>query len=264
MARKPRSTGGIQRATRTRRRYAAGAPLDAFANETIQLFVRAMVRGGYSAAALESAVKAAVESSPPSVRPTGSGGRPDFDDAAHILTLWSRDPDYLSPSGSLRPVPVRGPAPSIEALAEKVSPPLTFEEAWTQLSRTSTLQQVGELYVPRREALIHLGDPQQLSSHNLRVLNCALHTLEHNFMNGLSEPWYERSVQQAVFPVDAVAGYLESSIQRSMAFLKAEDAIASRIAESASPTQPRCRLNLNLFYTLRDAEACDRQDKDRS
>lgn len=256
MARKCRPSD-VTRRTSTRRGRTSVAPLDAFATETIRLFVRAMVRGGYSGAELVEAVKAEVDSNPPSVRPTGSGGRADFDDAAHTLTLWSRDPDYLSANGSLRPISARGPAPSIEALVAKLSPRISFDAVWTQLSRTSTLQQVGDLYVPCREAIIHLADPQQLSSHNLRVLNSALHTLEHNFTKGLSEPWYERSAQQAAFPVDAVAPYLKDSIERGMEFLKAEDTIALRIADSASPIQPRCRLTVNLFYTVRDAEDDD-------
>ena len=232
--------------------------------ETARLFVRAMIRGGYSGADLVAAVKAEVAANPPHVRPTGKGGRPDFDDTAHILTLWSRDPDYLEPNGSLRPIPARGPAPSIEALVAKITPPLNFDEAWAQLESTSTLQQVGTLYAPRREAVIYLADPQHLSSHNLRVLNSALHTLEHNFTSGLSEPWYERSAQQTSFPISAVSAYLEESIGRGMEFLKAEDAITLRMSRVAPRTEPRCRLSVNLFYTVLDAEPSETPDKDGS
>jgi hypothetical protein len=264
MARKLKRSGVAGRKSGTGRRRSEGVSLDAFATETLRLFVRAMVRGGYSGAELVSAIKAEVDANPPSVRPAGRGGRPDSDDAAHILTLWSRDPDYLTPNGSLRPIPALGPPPSIEALLARVSPRLTFDEVWTQLNRTSTLQQIGDLYVPSREAVIYLADPRQLSSHNLRVLNAALHTLEHNFTNGLSEPWYERSAQQAAFPVDAVTGYLEGSIGRAMEFLKAEDSIAERIAARAPSPQPRCRLSINLFYTVLDEEEGDAEREERS
>jgi hypothetical protein len=257
-SRRPNVTG------RRKSLRSSGARLDRFANETLRLFVRAMIRGGYSGTDLVKAVKSEVAANPPDVHPTGRGSRLDFDDAAHVLTLWSRDPDYIEPNGSLRPIRARGPAPSVEALVTKITPPLTFEEAWSQLERTSTLQQIGELFVPRREAIIHLADPQQLSSHNLRVLNSALHTLEHNFTRGLEEPWYERSAQQAAFPVSAVTSYLEDSIQRGMEFLKAEDAVTLRLSHDAPPTEPRCRVSVNLFYTVLDAQGDDEHDQDGS
>jgi hypothetical protein len=49
-----------------------------------------------------------------------------------------------------------------------------------------------------------------------------------------------------------------------MEFLKAEDAITLRISNSTTAAQPRCRLSVNLFYTVLDVEDGDKQNRDCS
>jgi hypothetical protein len=243
---------GAARAESYRSRRAFPAALDAFARQTVELFARIMIRAGYSRAAIARAVKTAAVSIPQSVRATARGSRADLADAGHILTLWAQDPDYLLPNGTLRPIPARGPAPSIEALVARVTPRLTFQEGWSQLDRTSTLRRVGTRYVPRDEAIIYLGDRQLLAANTLRVLNACLQNLEHNAERGASEPWYLRSAQHADFPLAAVNGYLDESIQRGMQFLKAEDGVMLRVAKTAPSTRQRRRVSVNLFYAVLD------------
>ena len=234
---------------------AARRSLDTFAQETIDLFTRVMIRAGYLPTTVAKGVQAAAARVPKTVRPDTQGSRPDLADAGHILTLWAQDPDYLLPNGALRAIPARGPAPSIEALVSRVSPRLTFAEGWSQLARTSTLQAVGKRYVPRDEAIIYLGDRQLLAANTLRFLNACLQNLEHNLQKGASEPWYLRSAQHADFPSDAVEGYLQESIQRGMQFLRAEDTVMLRVAKTRPRTPERRRVSVNLFYTVLDADA---------
>ena len=234
---------------------AAQASPDNFAQETIDLFTRVMIRAGYLPSTVAKGVQAAAARVPKTVRPDTRGSRPDLADAGHILTLWAQDPDYLLPNGALRAIPARGPAPSIEALVARASPRLTFAEGWSQLARTSTLQAIGKRYVPRDEAIIYLGDRQLLAANTLRFLNACLQNLEHNLQKGVSEPWYLRSAQHADFPSDAVDGYLQESIQRGMQFLRAEDTVMLRIGKATARTQERRRVSVNLFYTVLDADA---------
>lgn len=229
--------------------------LDTFAQETVDLFTRVMIRAGYLPSTVAKGVQSAAARVPKTVRPDTQGSRLDLADAGHILTLWAQDPDYLLPSGALRPIPARGPAPSIEALVARVSPRLTFAEGWSQLERTSTLQAVGKRYVPRDEAIIYLGDRELLAANTLRFLHACLRNLDHNLQKGASEPWYLRSAQHADFPTRAVNGYLQESIQRGMQFLRSEDTVMLRAAKAAAPSKERRRVSVNLFYTVLDADA---------
>jgi len=230
---------------------------EAFATQTIELFTRIMIRAGCSSSTIEKAVKNSGRLFAQTVRSTAKRSRVELNDPGHILTLWSQDPDYLSADGALRPVPARGVAPSIEALVERVTPPLTFAEAWEQLERTRTLQQVGELYVPREEAIIYLRDPELLAANTLRFLNVCLQNLEHNVERGSSEPWYLRSAQHADFPLDCVSEYLDASIKRGMEFLKAEDVVMLRVANDRAEVSQRRRVSVNLFYSVVDAGTSD-------
>jgi hypothetical protein len=247
-----RSASRVGRPVTLRR---ARASFDSFAGQTVELFTRVMIRAGYSRAALATAVKTTAASIPRTVRPAAQGSRPDFADAGHILTLWAQDPDYLLPDGALRPIPARGGSPSIEALVARVRPRLTFKEGWAQLNRTSTLRSVGRRYVPQDEAIIYLRDRRLLAANTLRFLHTCLQNLEHNFEQGTTEPWYLRTAQHTDFPLIAVEGYLDESIERGMQFLKAEDAVMLRVAKGAPPGQERRRVSVNLFYSVLNADA---------
>jgi hypothetical protein len=213
-----------------------------------------MIRAGCSPTQIAATVTTAARSIPRKARANAKTSRPDFNDAGHILTLWSKDPEYLLPNGALRPIPARGPTPSIEALVARATPTLTFEEVWRQLDRTRTLDEVGELYVPVREALIYLSDPNLLAANTLRFLNVCLQNLDHNLERGSAEPWYLRSAQHADFPLDVVEEYLKASIERGMVFLRAEDDVMLRTASSAPATPHRGRVSVNLFYSVLDTE----------
>ena len=236
---------------------AADTPFDVFARQTVELFTRVMIRAGCSPAQIADTVRTASRSIPRKARVDAKASRPDFNDAGHILTLWSKDPDYLLPDGALRPIPARGPAPSIEALVARATPTLTFEEVWRQLDRTRTLEQVGEQYVPVREALIYLNDPNLLAANTLRFLNVCLQNLDHNMERGSSEPWYLRSAQHADFPLEVVDSYLKASIERGMVFLRAEDDVMLRTASSVPETPHRRRVSVNLFYSVLDTEGVE-------
>ena len=254
---RPRKRTAAPKGSTSRTPAASGAPFDVFARQTIELFTRVMIRAGCSPSAIAMAVRTTARSIPRTVRSAAKASRPDFNDAGHILTLWSKDPDYLSANGALRPIPARGPAPSIEALVARASPTLTFEEAWAQLERTRTLEHVGGLYVPVREAIIYLSDPNLLAANTLRFLNVCLQNLEHNMVRGSSEPWYLRSAQHADFPLDLAEEYLKASVERGMVFLRAEDDVMLRIADGVPQTQHRGRVSVNLFYSVLDADSAD-------
>jgi hypothetical protein len=228
-----------------------GLPLDKLAIETGQHCLWTIVRAGYSKSALAAAIQGWLADVPPSVRPQGTGGRIDSDDIAHVFTLWNRDPDYLFANGLPRPIPLRGPAPSIEALYARVRPQVTFEEAHDSFLRTNALDRVGDLYVPNRDALIYFGDPQLASAHALRMLHLAALNSEHNANpDRQGQPWYERIADSPHFPVADVDVFMGGSIKRAMEFLKGEDTVMERHANNAEPGMPVGRVSVSLFYAF--------------
>ena len=49
-------------------------------------------------------------------------------DAAHLLTLWFRDREFLNTGGTPRPLPLRGRGPSLDRLIRRVNPALPVTE----------------------------------------------------------------------------------------------------------------------------------------
>jgi hypothetical protein len=99
---------------------------------------------------------------PPRVGGGRLGSGCSADEAAHVITLWYMDSEYLGAHS--RPVPLRlhGPAPSIEALIKRVNPRLSIAGVLDYLNAAKTLKKEGR----RRSAVndfssqdcqLHLG-----------------------------------------------------------------------------------------------------------
>ena len=145
-------------------------------------------------------------------------------DAAHLLTLWFRDREFLNTGGTPRPLPLRGRGPSLDRLIRRVNPALPVTEVTRYLVRAGAVRRVRQGYVPVRHALSlrRLYGPQRARA--LRPLVSILRTLEHN-MKPMSEAegWFEWIAENPSVPVRALQK-LDAKLDRyGMNLLRAFD-----------------------------------------
>lgn len=79
----------------------------------------------------------------------------DLDALGHVVYLWQRRPNYLDHDGQPKPIPARGPAPSIEALFRETKRAKYFELGLTHLIKVRRIRQLpNRRYVPCSEVTI--------------------------------------------------------------------------------------------------------------
>src|SRR5579871_2153116 len=124
-----RTSSSPNRKIRTSPLRGIGRPLDAIAAEVIELCAWTVAQCGYSPTASLRQWRETCKKIPRTVIRKGLGVDPRYDVAIHLLTLWSENPDCLLPDGEFRPLPERGPAPSIESLVHALGGEVTIEHA---------------------------------------------------------------------------------------------------------------------------------------
>jgi hypothetical protein len=166
----------------------------------------------------------------------------DIDLTAHVLTLWSQEREYLLPDGQMRPLRASGPAPSIEALVDKVGGGLSTKSALTNLLSTGSLRRCGQMYVPRDTWVAHPSSSPSQQAHHMRVFVEFLRTLDHNTRaRSMDERWFQYAADNAAVPVSQMAILKRYLRATGHAFLRDKDALMYRMArrrKSGEPTRP--------------------------
>ena len=80
-----------------------GIPLDPVGREALELLARVFARCGFAPAATAQAFVEISERLPAALGRHGTGSSTQSDDAAHVLTLWFTEPEYLL-EGEPRPI----------------------------------------------------------------------------------------------------------------------------------------------------------------
>lgn len=226
-------------------------PLDAMGGDTVDRFAGTMKRAGYSNKDLITRFGRAVARAP---RPRTSGDtqtRNEFHDTSHVLTLWESDPDCVDENGQPIALPIRGPAPSVQALVERARPNLPLEEALDLFLRTHTLRKVGRKLIPTDESIIHTPESRTLSTHHVIVLNQLLRNFEFNSqVRRLTPRWTQRVVECPDFPLDELPMLIAEFAKRANRFLKSYDHSMARTARKARPATKRARTAINLFLSV--------------
>src|SRR5437588_12637455 len=96
-----------RRTSRPRLPRGRAPTLDALAVEAVTRFVRLLVRCGYAPKDIGKEVLKACRAVPKSWPQQTKTTVPEVESAAHTLTLWFSDPEYLDSSGNPRPWPWR-------------------------------------------------------------------------------------------------------------------------------------------------------------
>jgi len=219
--------------------------------DTVNRFAGTMKRAGYSNRELITHFRRAVARAP---RPRTAGvtqTKNEFHDASHVLTLWESDPDCVDEDGQPIALPIRGPAPSVEALVKRARPNLSLEDALDLFLRTHTLRKVGRKLIPTDESVIHTPQSRTLSTHHVIVLNQLLRNFEFNSqVRRLTPRWTQRVVECPDFPLDALPMLIAEFAKRANRFLKSYDHSMARTAHKARPATKRARTAINLFLSV--------------
>lgn len=248
---KRRTPAPRTKAKRSRHEAGQSVPVDAIARNTLRLFAQTMVRGGYSAKELTAQFERYVASAPRPRTRKAINPDPVFHDTGHVLTLWESDPDYVDEEGKPRALPIRGPAPSVEALVKRARPTLPLEEALDFFRRTHALRKVGRKLIPTDESIIHSPQSKTQSTHHLLVLNQLLRNFAFNAKVRPGDPrWTQRVVESPNFPVNELPFLIAEVAERANRFLKSYDHSLARIARRAPPDTARVRAAINLFFAV--------------
>jgi hypothetical protein len=240
--------------TQSRTKAAVGNPLDATALEAVDRFVRVLGRCGCAAPDILAAFAAACERLPTPKMPVRSGPQREISNAPHILTLWFSDALYVDRTGAPIALPLRGPAPSLEALVERVDSALKVEEAAGYLLRSRTVIRRGARYVPRRRALSLRGAQGAVVFRNLRSLVGLLRTLENNLQpKRTTRSWFEYSAENHAFPASARVAFDERLDELAMKFLQTLDADMHRRESERSPSEKTVHVGVGV-YRFEDTE----------
>jgi len=222
-------------------------PLDPVGREALELVARAFARCGFVPSDTAQTFKQICEQLPRTVGRHGTGSSDQSDDAAHVLTLWFTEPEYLM-EGDPRPLSVRGGAPSIENLVRRIKPRLSVDAVMEYLLATRTLRRVGRRYIPRARAVRHRGSPRSQSARSLRILLGLLRNIEHNARPRRAGPsWPEFTADCPRFPVRLRPAFNIRAEKEALATTRQKDAEMRRAESSRRPGEPTVPLSIGIY-----------------
>ena len=242
------SRGRTSRRT-SRPRWPRGrAPtLDARAVEAVTRFVRLLVRCGCAPKDVGKEVLKACRAVPKSWAQQTKTTVPELERAAHTLTLWFSDPEYLDSRGNPRPLPIRGTGPSLESLSRRVDPRLDVQEVLRHLLRGSVLRRVKTRYMPRHRVLFLRDFGSLYHSRSLRTLLAILSTLDHNAQPRRSSAWFERFAVNPRVPVSQVPSFDQRLRRRGNSFIVETDADLLSCERARNANEPTVCIGVGVY-----------------
>ncbi len=241
-----------------RKALSSARPLDGMVLQTLKLFMRTLMRCGYSSeevtqqcAAFGRQMRAPDERLPVE-------GKARQDDWVQILTLWSMDPDYVDAEGQPLALRIRGSAPSIEALLNRVGSHLTSGEVCDQLVTTGVAKRVnGRLVAVAHAPIVFPAGSAEQGAHHLQLLYSVLLNIEHNSAPPDGSRWVERQAICHNFPESALAAFSAAASQRAQIFLQQEDATMHRIATFTPSNGRTVRATVQLSFSAREIDSAN-------
>jgi hypothetical protein len=242
--------GRVGKARPAGKRNGTGRVLDSLAREAIDRCAGLLACCGYSPDQSSRRFQQRCERVSAQVVGRPADITKQFDLSGHVLTLWSEESAYLLPDGRFRPIPEKGPAPSLEALVRKVGRGLTLKTARATLFSTGSLRRHGRMYVPCNSWQSHPSNSPSQQAHHMRVLVEFLRTLEHNSrMRRTEDRWYQFAAANTAIPVSqfaAVSRYVRST---GHAFLRDKDAFLYRLARKRKKSEPTVPVSIGLYLS---------------
>jgi hypothetical protein len=199
---------------------------------------------------MASAFHEACERLPENLFRSGQTLNHELLESGHVLSVWLSDPNYLDQQGQPLPIRLRGAAPSLEALIDRVSSGLQIEQVVKYLVRTGSITKVGRRYAVRRTSVSVSREPELAYAHGLQTVLALLHTIENN-----APPIQDRhlcfefTAGNTRFPT-RLRGEFDTRLRRlGMDFLRRLDADMRRAEDSRRPGEPTLRMTVGLFQS---------------
>ena len=238
--------------------------MDAIGRDNVERFADTMKQAGYSEQALTAHFERCVAKAPRSRTYPKVQTKPSLHDTGQVVTLWESDPDCVDEEGKPKALPIRGPAPSVEALLKRARPDMPLEEALDFFQRTRALRKVGQKLIPTDESVIHSTESETLAAHHVLVLNQVLRNFAFNAKAAPGEPrWIQRVAECPDFPANQLPWLLKDFAIQARRFITSYDQTMTRIARKADSNTPRVRPAINLIFVV-DPPARNRTKRSRS
>jgi hypothetical protein len=240
----------VKKTLRDRTGGIAGRELDALAREAIDRCAGLIADCGYSPEQSARRFQSRCDRVSTAVVGRSASIAKDIDLTAHVLTLWLQEGEYLLPNGQPRPLRANGPAPSIEALVNKVGHGLTLKTALANLSSTASLRRVGRMYLPSDGWVSHPSNSPSQHAHHMRVFVEFLRTLGNNTRaRNMGERWYQYAADNTAIPVSQFAALNRYLRRTGHAFLKDKDAFMYRLARSRKNGEPTMPVSIGVYLS---------------
>jgi hypothetical protein len=235
--------GSCETPMRPRRRGERLA-LDAQATEAITHFAWLIARCGFSRDEAARTFRSVCQAIPAHVGDGGIGSGRMADEASHVITLWYMTSGYLDRRGKPLPLPLEGPAPSLEALTRQVNPGLTVASVLDYLNAGKNLIRRGNVYLPRGRAVALRHNTPFLIAHNLRAVTGLLRSVEHNSRG--RPQWFEYCADGTI-PVSRLRRIQRDFSPTGMQMLQYADAFMLRRSLSAKGRGRHVRLSVGVY-----------------
>lgn len=238
------------KARRARHQHAEAraAETKAIALEAIDRFARVLALTGMSREHMGYAFHEACARVPKRLLKSGQTLERELVDAAHILTLWLSDPNYLNRGGGPLRILSHGAQPSLDALIRRVNPELELDRVVKYLVRTGSVTKVGQRYAVRQRNVSFSSDPELAYAHGLQAVLGLLRTIEDNALPKKNRRlWFENMAGNPRFPARLRADFDTKLRRLGMDFLNRLDADMQRAEQSLRPGEPTVRMRVGLF-----------------
>lgn len=232
-----------------------GSPLDEQARQILARVVRILQWCGYAPGEIGREALNASQSMPALMPQISDVGAQDARAAAHLLTLWFSDPEYLDSSGSPRQLPLRGARGSLEAVLRQVDAKVEVEKVLAYLLERGTLRRIGKRYVPRERIVFSPpGESRADVARCMRILSAILKTLEHNRLRDPSttRPWFEVSAYNLAFPRSARDAFDRYVRRYGSQFAEQFDTYMHRQERGRAPDEPTVPLGIGVYIFEED------------
>jgi len=128
--------------------------------------------------------------------------------APNLLYRWHKNLRLLDDLGNPKPLPLRGAAPSVEALIRAEKPRDSIEAVIKFLQQSRAIRRHGRGWVPTAAEVIMKGLNSTVTEHSTRTVLRFLETMIHNLGgNAPATRLIERTVISADFPPEAMAEF---------------------------------------------------------
>jgi hypothetical protein len=239
-----------------RKALQSARPLDAMVLRTLNLFMRTLIRCGYSSAEVMRQCEEFGRQIESRAQRAEVAGDARQDDWFQIMTLWSMDPEYVDEEGQPLALRIQGNAPSVEALLSRVGSRLPLKEACNQLLTTGVAKRVNRRLVAIAHApIVFPAGSAEQGAHHLQLLHSVLLNIEHNTAPPDGSRWVERQAICHNFPESALAAYSEATSERAQNFLEQEDATMHRIATFTPSNGRYLRATVQILFSARETDS---------